>query len=123
MSPILSIYESKRFFTYGTIFRICTFRNKRINSQKKSTFKIFKFLQFCQSTNLHGFSPMVQYSGSVHLEIKELTAKKNPPLKFLSFSNFSNFVNLQFYTDFHLWYNIQDLFIWKSTNLKQKIQL
>ena len=42
------------------------------STAKKSSFKNFqcvKFLQFCQSTNLRGFSPMVQYSGSVHLEI------------------------------------------------------
>ena len=34
ISPILSIYESTRFFTYGTIFRICTFGNQQINSKK-----------------------------------------------------------------------------------------
>ena len=40
-------------------------------------------LQFCQSTTLRGFSPMVQYLGSVHLEINKSTAKKS------IFKNFS----------------------------------
>ena len=40
-------------------------------------FSLSPILQFCQSTNLRGFSPMVQYSGSVHLEINKSTAKKS----------------------------------------------
>ena len=53
---------------------------------KKCSFKNFSLshiLQFCQSTNLRGFSPMVQYSGSVLFEINKSTAKKSV------FKNFS----------------------------------
>ena len=78
ISPILSIYESTRFFTYSTIVRICPFGNKQINSKKNPALTIFQCLQF------------------------------------------SNFVNLRIYAVFHLWYNIQDLLIWKSTNQQQK---
>ena len=74
-------------------------------------------LQLCQSTNLRGFSPMVQYAGYVHLEIN---SKKNPALKIFHCLQFSNFVNLRIYAVFPLWYNIQDLYIWKSTNQQQK---
>ena len=35
-------------------------------------------------------------------------------------STFSNFVNLRIYAVFPLWYNIYDLYIWKSTNQQQK---
>ena len=34
ISPIFSIYESTWVFTYGTIFRICTFGDQHINSRK-----------------------------------------------------------------------------------------
>ena len=40
-------------------------------------FSLFPILQFCQITNLRGFSPMVQYSGSVLLEINKSTAKQS----------------------------------------------
>ena len=54
-----------------------------------------QYLQFCQSTNLRGFSPMVQYSGSINLEINKSTAKKirfkkisvSPILKFCQSTN------------------------------------
>ena len=63
---------------------------------------------------------MVQYSGSVNLEINQSTAKKNPALKFFQCLQFSNFVNLRIYAIFPLSHNIQGQYIWKSTNLQQK---
>ena len=93
------------------------------STAKKSSFKTFSLSsipQLCQSTTLRGFSPMVQYSGSVYLEINKSTAKKSSFRKIFSFSNFSNFVNLRFYTFFYLWYNIQHLYILKKTNRQHK---
>ena len=48
--------------------------------------------------------------------------QKNPALKNFHCLQFSNFVNLRIYAVFHLSYNIQDLYIWKSTNQQQKNQ-
>ena len=47
-------------------------------------------LQFCQSPNLRGFSPMVRYSGSVHLEINKTTLK-NPAIKIFQCVQFLQF--------------------------------
>ena len=76
-------------------------------------------LQLCQYTNLHGFLPMVQYAGYVHLGIN---SKKNPALKIFQCLQFSNFVNLRIYAVFHLWYNMQDMYIWKSTAKKSSFK-
>ena len=118
----MSIYESTQFFTYGTIFSICTFGNQQQKNPALKIFQCVQFLQFCQSTNLRGFSPMVQFSGSVNLEINNSTAKKNPALKIFQCLQFWNFVNLRIYAVFHLWYNIQDMYIWKSTAKKSSFK-
>ena len=67
--------------------------NLEINNStaKKSSFKNFSvssILEFCQSTNQRGFSPIVQYSVYVHLEIN---SKKNPALKIFQCVQFLQF--------------------------------
>ena len=51
---------------------------------------MFPILKFYQSMNLLGFSPMVQYAGSLHLEINKSTAK-NPALKIFQCVKFLQF--------------------------------
>ena len=114
----MSIYESTRFFTYGTICRICTFGNQQ---QKNPALKIFHCLQFSNFVNLRIYAVFPLWYNIQDLYIWKSTnqQQKNPALKNFQCLQFSNFVNLRIYAVFHLWYNFQDLLIWKSTTQQQ----
>ena len=156
----MSIYESTRFFTYGTICRICTFGNQQ---QKNPALKIFHCLQFSNFVNLRIYavfhlwyniqdmyiwkstakkSSFKNFSvcpistilsiyestrfftyGTIfmicYFENQQLKREKNPALKIFQSLQFLIFFNLRIYAVFHLWYNIQDLLIWKSTTQQQ----
>ena len=113
--PIFSIYESTRFFTYGTIFRICTFGNQQINRKNIQFWKFFSFSNFSNFVNLRLYAVYQLWYNIQDLYIWKSTTKqkKNPTLNIFQCLQFSNFVNLRLYAVFHLKYNIQDLYVFK----------
>ena len=115
----MSIYESTRFLTYGTICRICTFGNQQ---QKNPALKIFHCLQFSNFVNLRIYAVFHLWYNIQDMLICKSTTQQEKKYSFKNFQclPFTNFVNLRIYAVFHLWYNIQDLLILKSTNQQQK---
>ena len=95
-------------------------------AKKKTSFKNFSVCPISPILSIKESTQFFTYGTILRIctfGYQQINSKNIQLWKFFSVSNFSNFVNLLMYAVFHLWYDIKDLYIWKSTNQQQRIQL